>query len=688
MLPRLVRTAYVLGVVLPAFLALQLFLAFDEVEGAGAEFQVVAQQISTDGRLSATDLAPVLQETAVAAGADIGMVSFDMSDPTHHKHVFAIAGTSDGEVARRLADGYRHFSPQIEEEYRPFADIGDVDPRGYYVVWGDRADAEAFLAAMGSLGITGEVAPYPGRVGDLVTDGAAFLGPVTGTAAAVSLLALVVMVGGGVVMSAESYGVQRLQGRSFGVALRRDLTEAGRLVALSAAVTALVGGAVLWFFNRGARAGELLVVVLAVVAVFLGVIVVAHLGAAGLAFRVPVLAAVKGQFSAGWALGGILGIRVVGVLLAAGVAFTTVQSAMQVADRSAEQERWATAADAVYVRLSGQMGGDDPELESRYGAMAHAAVDDGDAVLVDDVTADVSTTGTPGRGAPRQTRSLPCPVLLVSDTYLDRQRVLDGSGARVTDVADDAVTVLAPPGCEESAREGAAYATLGGDPDSNRLVSREMAADQDQFVYGTLDDVRGAALLHDAVLVVLPSGTDVLPEPFWGGYLTTGNIVFDDAATAERYVAEHEVGSIVNGIWSARQHSAAQYAEVVKDLRISLLSLAVAVVVMVVTAVSVSAVHVRRSAQLVYVRYITGWPAWYSHRLVLLLELFLAALVIGAGAVLGQQAARLQAAVFAGQAAQWRLGIAVAVAALAVCSVVLGLRRATTRLIASRSADS
>ncbi|MBM7818279.1 hypothetical protein JOE63_000756 [Cellulosimicrobium cellulans] len=688
MLPRLVRSAYVLGVVLPVLLALQLFLAFDEAEGAGAEFQVVAQQITADGRLSATDLAPVLQETAVESGADIGMVAFDMTDPTHRKHVFAIAGRDDGEVAERLAGGYRHFSPQIEEDYRPFADVGDVDPRGYYLVWGDRADADTFLAAMGRLGITGEVAPYPGRVGDLATDGAAFLGPVTGTAAAVSLLALVVMIGGGVVMSAQSYGVQRLQGRSFGVALRRDLAEASRLLALTAGVVALLGGGVLWFYNRGARAGELLVVVLAAVVVFLGVIVVTHLGAAGLAFRVPILAAVKGQFSAGWALAGILGVRVVGVLLAAGVAFTTVQTAMQVADRSAEQERWATAADAVYVRLSGQMGGDDPELESRYGAMAHDAVDRDDAVLVDDVTADLSTAGDPGRGSPRQTRSLPCPVLLVSDTYLDRQQVLDRSGARVSAVADDAVTVLAPPGCQESAREGAAYVAMGGDPDSTPVVTQEVAAGQDQFVYGTLDDVRGAALLRDAVLVVLPSGLDVVPEPFWGGYLTTGNIVFDDAASAERYVEEYDVGSIVNGIWSARQHSAAQYAEVVSNLRISLLSLAVAVVVMIVTAVSVSAVHVRRSAQLVYVRHITGWPAWYSHRLVLVLELFLAALVIGAGAVLGQQGARFQAAVFAGQAAQWRLGIAVAVAVLAVCSVLLGLRWATARLIATRSADS
>ncbi len=692
MLPRLVRLAYVLCVILPTILAVQVFLAFDEVEGAGAEYQVVVQEIATTGRVSAGDLVAVIEESARTTGADIGMISFDVADPTHRKHVFAVAGREDGEVAQRLVGGYQHFSTQIEETYRPFADVGDVDPRGYYLVWGDRADAEALLDALAGEGLVGEVAPYPGSVGDLATDGAVFLGPVLTTAAAVSLLALMVMVGGGVVMSAQTYGVQRLQGRSFGDAVRRDLVEAGRLLGVTACAVALGGAVVLWLVNGGARADELAVVVLVAVALFLGVVLLTHVAAAGLAFRVPVLAAVKGQFSAGWALVGIVGIRVAGVLLVASVAFTTVQAAMQVADRSAEQERWESAPDAVYVRLSGQMGGDDPEVEARYAAMAHTAVDRGDAVLVDDVTTDLSMGGGSDRSAPRQqSRALPCPVMLVNDAYLDRQPVLDGSGVRITDVADDAVTVLAPPRCQEFARSDIPLHFASQDPAATPVAFAfgELSAGQDQFPYGTLDsDVRGAALRHDAMLVVVPPNVDLVPEFFYAGYLSTGNVIFDDAATAERYVAEFDVGGIVNGIWPGRQHAASLYAEVVSNLRISVLSLAVALVVMIVTAVSVSAVHVRRSAQLVYVRHITGWPAWYSHRFVLALELLLATLVVGTGAVLGRQGVRFQAEVFAGQAAQWRLGIAVAIAVLAVGSVLLGLRWATARLIATRSADS
>ncbi|KON74693.1 bacteriocin-associated integral membrane family protein [Cellulosimicrobium cellulans] len=692
MLPRLVRLAYVLGVILPTVLALQLFLVFDGTEGAGAQFQVVAQSIAADGRVSTADLAPVLQETATSTGADVGRIVVDVSDPTHRKHLYAVVGREGGEVAQRLADGYRHFDPRTEEEYRPFVEVGDVDPRGYYLVWGDRADAEAVVAAMGQVGLTAELAPFTGSVVDFLTDPAVLLDPVIGTAAAVSVLALMVMVGGGVVMSAQGYGVQRLQGRSFGVAVARDLAEVGRLLLVTLCAVAVVGGVALWFYNGGARSGELVLMVAVAVALVLGVIVLTHLAAAGLAFRVPILAAVKGQFSAGWALVGILGVRVVGVLLAASVAFATVQAALQVSDRSAAQERWSSDPDAVYVQISGQMGGDDPEVEARYAAMAHAAVDSGDAVLVDDVTQDVAAvdpaTGAPQRGGD----AAPCPVLLVSDSYLARQQVLDQGGSPVTAVAGDAVTVLAPPACQAFAREDVPSVVTGTSDTSGTvsIVHREIAAGQDQFTYGTVRKVRDAALLHDAVLVVVPPGVDVLSDAFFGAYLTQGNVVFDDAETAGRYVTEHEVGTIVNGIWSARDYAAAQYAEVVSNLRISLLSLLVAVVVLVVTAVSVSAVHVRRSAQLVYVRYITGWPQWYSHRLVLTLELVLAAVVVGAGAsaAAAPQAVRFQAAVFGGQAAQWRVGIAVAVALLAVCSVLVGLRWATARLISTRSADS
>lgn len=689
MLPRLVRLAYVLGVIVPAVLALQVFLAYDELEGSGASFQIVVQEISAAGRLSAADLDPALHEVALSTGSDIGRIEFDLTDPSHIKRLFVVLGHEDGEAAHRLAAGFRHFSPEIDEEYRAFADIGEVDPRGYYVVWGEHADAEAFLVAMERVGLVGAIAPYPGSVGDLATDGLVFLGPAVVTATAVSILALMVMVGGGVVMSAQAYGVQRLQGRSFGDAVRRDLAEVGRLLAVTLCVVTPLGGVALWFYNQGARVGELGVTVAVAVAVVLGVIVLTHVTAAGLAFRVPILAAVKGQFSAGWALVGILGVRVVGVLLAASVAFATVQAALQVADRSAAQARWSSDPGAVYVMISGQMGGDDPAVEARYAAMAHTAVDSGDAVLVDDITQDLAET-EPLTGFRQGPSPVPCPALLVSEDYLSRQPVLETSGARLTAVAGGSVTVLAPTRCQDFARREVPKAVVGtgagmGDPS---FVFREIAADQAQFTYGTVNKLWDAALQHDAVLVVLPPDVDVLPDAFYGSYLTQGNVVFDDAETAERYVTEYEVEPIVVGIWSAREDAAAQYGEVVSNLRISLLSLAVALVVMVVTAVSVSAVHVRRSAQLVYVRYITGWPAWYSHRFVLVLELLLAMLVVGAGAALGQQGGRFEAAVFAGQASHWRLGIAVAVAVLAAGSVLLGLRWATARLIATRSSDS
>lgn len=698
MLPRLVRLAYVLGVIVPVVLAVQVFMVFDEGEGAGALFQVVVQDL--EQQVSAEDLTGTLQEVATDRQADVGFVVVDMTDPTRTKHIYAVAGTPGGVVADRLADGYRHFAPYIEEHYRAFGEVGDLDPRGYYLVWGDRADADAVLTALGEHGLSGEVYPYAGHVGALLTDPQLFVNGHRLTAAAVALLALVVMVGGGVVMSAQAYGVQRLQGRSFGAVFRRDLHEVVVVLAGTVAVAAPVAVVALWFYDRWARAGELAAVVLGVACLFLVVALLTHLAAIGMSFRVPILAAVKGHFSADWALVGVFAIRVAGVFLAASVAFATLETALQVADRAAAQERWNTDPHAVYVQLSGQMGGDDPELEAAFGSMAREAVERGDAVLVDDISRQLTLTERlPGGRAQGRSTADACPVLLVNEAYLERQAVTGASGERVTSVPDGAVTALAPPACLSFAQDvipgfvggpaRSAQETPGG---AGEVSYQELAAAQSHFTYGTMNDLQDAALVRDAVLVVVPPGAQVFPDGFYGAFLTQGNIVFPDAATAQRYVDEFEVGSIVNGIWSAEQHAAGQYAEVVASFRLMLLSLLVALFILVVTAVSVSAIHVRRSAQLVYVHHITGWPWWRAHRWVLAVETALAAVAIGVGVngalATTHETVRFEAAVLAGNGPALRVAVAVAVVLLAFGAVLVGLRRATSRLVSTRSADS
>ena len=65
-------------------------------------------------------------------------------------------------VADRLAEGYAGFSSYTDVRFHPYEEIGDLDPRGYYLVWGGRDDAEALLHGLEELGLGGVVATMPG----------------------------------------------------------------------------------------------------------------------------------------------------------------------------------------------------------------------------------------------------------------------------------------------------------------------------------------------------------------------------------------------------------------------------------------------------------------------------------------------------------------------------------------------
>ncbi|WP_125773389.1 hypothetical protein [Antribacter gilvus] len=694
MLPRLVRLAYALSVVVPLLLAVQVFSVYDQAPGAGATFQVRVGEVT--GTPAADGVARVLRDVAEETGAGVGFVVTDVTDPARRTHLYVVPGDPAGVVASRLDRGFDHFGPYLEESYRPFEQLDAVDPRGYYLVWGSRADADRLLDGFRDLGLDGEVAPWVISPGPALASLPHIVSPPLLGAAGTAVLAVLIMIGGGVVASAQAYGVQRLQGRSFATVVGRDLREVGRLVLVTAAASVVAGGAALWFYNRWARLDEVAVFAAAFVGAFLLAGAAAHLVAVRLTFGAPILAAVKGQFSAGWALTGMFALRLAAGILAVSVGFGTLQAGLQVAERAAAQEMWDTARDAVYVRLSGQMGGDDPELDARASAMARQATDDGDAVLVDNLTGSLSlmTTEGPG-GAQVDVRADACPTLLVNPAYLDHQVVRSTSG-RLTEVEPSQVTVVAPPSCAGFAREAVPAYLEGWREPTDRtgpavVEQVEAAPGQDHFTYGTLNHAERSPALHDAVVVIVPAGVDVFPESYYLSALTQGRVVFPDAPTAQAYVERFDVTSLVNGIWPAAQYAADQYAQLVSDLRVQALSLAAALLILVVTAVSVSVVHVLRSAQTVYARYLGGWPWWRSHWVVLVVEAGIVAVVVVQGAPLvfdPGTAALGQAQGLRGGAAFWQAATAGIVAVVAVVTVLISLRTATARLVATRSADS
>lgn len=687
MLHRSVKLAYALCVVLGTLLALTSFHAFDEFQMTDATYQVRVDESTGGG--TAAEAQAVVTETARRTGADVARFVDDVRAPDSVAHLYATSGGGGGPVADRLAEGYAGFSSYTDVRFHPYEEIGDLDPRGYYLVWGGRDDAEALLHGLEELGLGGVVATMPG-LADLPGHTAG--GPL-GTAALVTLLAVVVLVGSGVVMGAPAYGVLRLQGRSYGEILVRDLREVSLVTAVVLALTAVSTVVGLGLYNGWARFGTFATVVAVTVGALLAVAVATHALAVALVSRSPILSAVKGEFPSRLATAAMYTVRVPAVVLVAVVGFGCVQAYLVVDERAAARQAWADAADTSSMLISGTADTpDSPELFTRIGQMARSAVADGAAVVVSDVSAGI-VPGDP-RG-PRLAPEASCPVLAVSPSYLAEHAVRTAAGARLgaSDVGDAPALMLAP-GCGEDVRTGAAdllgsWAQMAG-ADVPDIVETELAAGQDFFTYGDQWDPTVSPWAEGAALLVLPPGLAALSDSMYGELTSGGEVLFLDQDDALERAEAAGVRDEVAGVLPAGTAAAKQSRQVAVELRTSLVSFVGVLGVVVATAVGVVAIHARRRAQEIYVRHICGWPFWRAARSLLAAELGLAVLTVvwSADRAATLTGARGTADALRADVTAWYVGIAV-VGAVAGWLLVAALSRsAAARLVRTRSAET
>ncbi|WP_402377420.1 hypothetical protein [Isoptericola rhizosphaerae] len=687
MLHRSVKLAYVLCVALGTLLALTSFHAFDEFQMTDAPYQVRVDEPMTHG--TAADARAAVVATARSTGADVARFVDDVRAPDSVAHLYAVPGGDGGPVAGRLADGYAGFSRYTDVRFHPYEEVGDLDPRGYYLVWGEREDAQALLGALSELGMGGVVAPVPGLV-DLPLHTAG--GPL-GRAALVTLLAVVVLVGAGVVMGAPAYGVQRLQGRSYSQILLRDVREVSASAGVALGLVAVAAVAGLGLYNGFARFGAFVVVAAVSVGALLAVALVTHALALALLSRSAILPAVKGEFPSRLAMAAMYLVRVPAVVLVAVVGFAGVQAYLVVEERAAAREAWADAADTSSVLISGTADMQaDPELFSRVGAMAREAVDDGAAIVV----ADVSTEMVPGdpRG-PFLAPDVSCPVLAVSPSYLDEHEVLAAGGVRLgaSDVGGEPTLLLAP-GCGDDVRSGTAAWLAGragmAGTEAPGHAEGELAPDQDFFTYGDRWNPNVSPWAYDAALLVLPAGLEALSDSTYGDMTAGGEVLFLDQDDALERAGSADLRDQVAGVLPAGAAAAKQTRQVAVDLRTSVVAFVGVLGVVAATAVGVVMIHARRRAQEIYVRHICGWRFWRAARSLLVVELGLAVLAVLWSV---DRAASLAGAPGTADALRsdvtaWYVGIATAGAVLGWLLVAALARSTSARLVRTRSADT
>ncbi|MWV48667.1 hypothetical protein GRS96_05155 [Rathayibacter sp. VKM Ac-2803] len=606
---RSVVLGYVLAVVLAAVFAVAFVRAFDArgpIWNGGWQLRVSGDAAPT---MPADELYRELTGLAQSRGLDLVRYVDDADDPAHLRHLY-VAG--DGVAAELLRDGYGAVDTSITTTVAPLIDLGALDARGAYLVGGERVDAEAVLAAIEEAGWSGEVYPYASGIeidtyreyGDLMR------------ALIVALLAILVLVGAGTVLRSRAHGVQRLHGAGFlGILLGEGRRLAAPVLLLSlvslAAVTVTVGvlNGLAQLPTTSSLFGRLLLILLPAA-------VAAHVIGIALTDGRRLVDQVKGEIDGWWVLLGIYAVRVPAVLVLLAVVASLGQSARVADVESRGRAFWSAAGDAVVLGINGY--GSESGYRATipgFAALVEAQAAAGHAVFVDQTLGEE-------RG-----------VLLVDEGYLRAVEVTGGGGERITEVPDDAVTVLEPDGTPmdrtravlEELRLWQRIQSQVSDPApetaGSAVEERTIPAGQTLYTFraGDSDPFATETMLEDPIVVVLPSISAVAPSELFSA-ITRGSVVFTEPEALPAALEERGLTEAVASITPVAYQANEQYRRALGTLSINVIGLVGAAVVVLLTGLVAAVVLVEKDRRRAFVHRFSGLGPLSAHRSGLLLE--------------------------------------------------------------------
>ncbi|MFI5688334.1 hypothetical protein [Streptomyces sp. NPDC051636] len=618
-----------------AILAFSVVLAFLFVrgldEGGVLGNTALVDVLDSDDSTSGAQVVRAVESFSAEHGAGVAREVPDLKNPDGMRHLYLAPGSPGSMTAAWPSEGYPAFSRNYETRVHPISEIAQQDPRGSYYVFGSAAAVDALVATFHDLGLTTSVT-HPlsyAELSDKYSDDPLFRG------FCVVALAALTMTGASVLLSAKAYGVLRMQGMSLGGILLRDLRQSALfwLVAVGAVVVATL--AFLGFYNGFAWLG-LFTSVAAVVAVVLVVLVLATQAAVlALTFKVDVLRALKGELPSRAASISVYLVRIPALLLALTVAMNASLAGRDVLTRLENRDVYNSAGDAVSIRLSGAFVMHMDQLGSHVGPWLRQADGRGEVILAGRRDLQVSA---PGAHLPSGE------ILVVNDTYLEKQPVFDPAGRRYTSEAHSgkapdarSIRVVIPDSLSSHTPVITKAASEIIDPDLSRHVPLETSrarTGQRLFGYNTgaysynsahsSDEDR--SLVRDPVLIVVPNGSHFLRNDAYTAFATQAGVVFSDPDDVLKGIKARKLQDYVNGVSPVGQKTALDLRGAVNKFRLQVFNLVVAVIVLLIAGVGVCIIYSRKNAQRMFAQHVSGWRYVATHRFVLAVEMAIAAI--------------------------------------------------------------
>jgi hypothetical protein len=616
--------------VFSAFLAFLVLRAVDEEVILGSSATIEVGQ--SDNAVSSTQVVSAIESFADAHDVNVGHVAADLNDPDNLRHLYLAVGDPKAPSASWLADGYPNFSGGFRTEVHPLGEIGHLDPRGSYVVFGPSRDAGELLAELEGLGLSGQVVPRPSLSESIEYFGH---GAVLWCFLVVAVAAVMV-IGSSVVLNAKAYGVLRLQGKSFARILGRDMAQLAAFWGRAAVIVVAGVVACLAAYNGLDRLGMFGLIAAGLLAVFAVAALAAHVLALALTYRTRIVHAIKGEVSATLAMAGAYAIRVPAALLALAIIVSAVTTGQDVAARQASRDAYAKVGDAASVLLWSNPADRSEEMETvkTVGPWIRQHERQGGVVL--------AARSELGEFAPAGVRVPERDVLVVNNTYLAEQSVLDPSGHRLRGVSGPGTKaqVLVP---ESLSGDAGRFTDLiaawlkfqakvaGGNLNAAREVETVATrSGQSVFTYGSgvYTGRPAEALVRDPIIVVVPGSSGILGNAEYVAYATQDAVIFKDPADV-RAAMSTDVGRYLVAMRPVAQHAADEYQDLIREFRLALFNTALALAVLLISAISVSLIYRRKNAQGLFVKYISGWTFVKAYRPLLALEGALALALLG-----------------------------------------------------------
>lgn len=608
MLPRAIKFVYVVIVMASAMLAFLTLRGHDELATAGSSF--VLQIAKPDAGAGAGETADAVEGFARKHRITVGR-RYDAPLDPGRRIVFLAVGDATAKSSTWMNRSYPGFSPGVRLQFRPYHEARALTADGTYLVYGSRQQSLELLQLFGSLGYQGTWQPVPSVGAQLKTVGT---GALTAFLLAIGLV-VVVTVASSVVLTAKSYGIQRLHGRSpatmVGGDIRRGLLFAAAVVAGGNLLLAVP----LYLYNGLHQVGTFLRVELTIAAALTALALVVQGLTTLLLQRSPILEAVGGRVTAGWAFAGAYLLRGWSLLLVLSIASSGLTALWTLSDARAGYRTWAAAGDAYYLRVSAaiEYSKRAPELNSRIGQALRKADQRGEVTIA----------------ARHRLSESKHDILLVNERYLSKHHVRDANGARV--MPRGTVRLLVPMrfGAESARIEDelprwAAVATRGTRPDARA----EPIRDDQSLMFSSNGTRDQTPLLRDPVVLVVPAGSGIISDGEYTTMGTNGGILVENPEQTMRALNDAGVGDYVLGATPFAYDAGQRYLEAQRGAGIQLVNLIIGIALLMFTAMAIAFVYCGRNAQSLFAKHLHGWGFARTHWKILALEATIAAALL------------------------------------------------------------